>query len=186
MTHETSSASEEDKEDSLPLPPDGGGERNQPRRDFFGALFLLAIACAFIVQALRMPFKDPSWEWYTAPNLFPLAMAVCLAAAAAFVAVRGVIRWRANAQAIGPIRWVESARGWGLGRFVAGALLIALLIYLLGKVNFYVLAPAAIMVFGIAFRSDPIAKAGKSAATAALFIVAFLYLISAIFGIVFP
>jgi len=113
-------------------------------------------------------------------------MASCLGLAAAFVALRGLVRWRANAEAVGPIRWVEGAAGWGLGRFIAGVAMIAALIYLLGKVDFYLLAPAAILVFGLAFRSDPLAKALRSALIAALFIVAFLALISRIFGIVFP
>ena len=182
MSQPTSPAAEE----AIPLPPDGGGEKKQPRRDFFGALFLLAIALAFIAQGLRMPFKDPSWEWYTAPNLFPLAMASCLGLAAVWVAVRGFVRWRANPDAVGPLRLGESAREWGLARFCAGAVMIALLIFLLGKVNFYLLAPAAIIVFGVAFRSDPLAKAAKSGVYAALFIVVFLYVISSIFGIVFP
>ncbi len=173
-------------EDAIPLPPDGGGEKKQPRRDFFGGLFLLALALAFFVQGLRMPFKAPSWEWYTAPNLFPLAMAACLGVAAAYVAVRGLVRWRAKPDEVAPIRWVADARAWGLGRFCAGALLIALLIFLLGKLNFYLLAPLAIVVFGLAFRSDSLAKAAKASLYAALFIVAFLYLISRIFGIVFP
>ena len=182
MTHETGRAEEE----SVLLPPDGGGEKRRPRREFFGALFLLAIAGAFIVQALRMPFKDPSWEWYTAPNIFPLAMAICLALCALFVGVRGFVGWQRDKAAIGPIRWVEGAREWGIGRFVGGALMIALLITLLGKVDFYLLAPGSIVVFGLVFRSDPWRKAIRSSLTAAAFIVAFLYLISSIFGIVFP
>jgi hypothetical protein len=173
-------------EDAIPLPPDGGGDKQQPRRDFFGALLLIAIAAAFVIQALRMPFKDPAWEWYTAPNIFPLAMALCLGLCALIVAVRGCVRWRANADAIGPLRLAASAREWGLARFLAGAVLIAVQIFLLGKVDFYVLAAASIIVFGIAFRSDPLAKALKSAVITALFVVAFLFLISKIFGIVFP
>lgn len=174
------------EEDNVLLPPDAGGGERRPRREFFGALFLLAISAAFIVQALRMPFTDPSWQWYTAPNIFPLSMAVLLGASALFVAIRGFIGWRANQASIAPIRWVEGARAWGMGRFVAGAALIVVLIFLLGKINFYLLAPGAIMVFGLVFRSDPLAKALKSALIAAAFIVAFLYLISAVFGIVFP
>lgn len=174
------------EEEAIPLPPDGGGEKKEARRDFFGALFLLAIAAAFVVQALRMPFKDPSWEWYTAPNIFPLAMAICLGLCSLIVGVRGFVRWRADPAAVGPLRLVEGAREWGLQRFVAGAVLIAVLIVLLGKVDFYVLAPASVVVFGIAFRSDPLAKALKSSLIAALFVVAFLFVISKVFGIVFP
>jgi hypothetical protein len=182
MTNETRPADEE----SVLLPPDGGGGKRLPRREFFGALFLMAIASAFIIQALRMPFKDPSWEWYTAPNIFPLAMAACLAFCALFVGMRGFAGWRRDHDRIRPIRWVEDARAWGMGRFVAATLMIALLVYLLGKVNFYLLAPASIVVFGLAFRSDPLPKTLKSAVIAAAFVAAFLYMISRIFGIVFP
>ncbi len=169
----------------MPLPPDGGGKR-RPRRDFFGALFLLALAAAFIAQALRMPFKDPAWQWYTAPNAFPLAMAVCLALCAVFVGVRGLIGWHRERANIAPIRWVEDARAWGVGRFIAGAAMIALLIALLGRVNFYWLAGGAIVAFALVFRSDPLSHAFKSGLIAALSIVAFLYGIGRVFGIVFP
>ena len=182
MTSDTEKAAEEE----IPLPPDGGGESRRPRRDFFGATFLLAISSAFMVQALRMPFKDPSWEWYTAPNIFPLGMATCLGTGALFVAIRGVIGWRANRATIESMRWAESAGEWGMGRFLAGAAMIAFLIFLLGKINFYLVAPGSIMVFGLVFRSDPLAKAFKSSAIAAVFIVAFLFGISKVFGIVFP
>jgi hypothetical protein len=177
---------EKAEEEHILLPPVDGDEKRTPRRDFFGALVLLAIAAVFIVQALRMPFSDPSWEWYTAPNIFPLCMAVCLGAAALFVAVRGFVGWRANATTIGPIRWAESAREWGLRRFLAGAAMIAGLIWLLGKIDFYLLAPASIIVFGLTFRSDPLAKALKASLIAAVCIVAFLFIISKVFGIVFP
>jgi len=182
MTNDTERAAEEE----IPLPPDGGGQNRRPRRDFFGATFLLAIGSAFIVQALRMPFKDPSWEWYTAPNIFPLGMAICLGAGALLVAIRGLIGWRANRATIEPMCWAESAREWGMGRFLAGAAMIAFLIFLLGKINFYWLAPGSIMVFGLVFRSDTPAKAFKSSVIAAVFIVSFLFVISKVFGIVFP
>ena len=174
------------EEGHILLPPGDGGEKRTPRRDFFGAVVFLAIAAAFAVQALRMPFRDPSWEWYTAPNIFPLGMAVCLGAAALFVAIRGVVGWRANRKAIGPIRWAESAREWALARFLAGVALIAGLIWLLGKVDFYLLAPGSVIVFGLTFRSDPFAKALKASLIAAVFVVAFLFTISKVFGIVFP
>lgn len=182
MTSDTETAAE----DAIPLPPDGGGEKRQPRRDVFGAAFLLAISSAFVVQALRMPFKDPSWEWYTAPNIFPLAMAVCLGAGALFIAIRGLVGWRATRATIEPIRLAESAAAWGMGRFLTGAAMIALLIFLLGKIDFYVVAPGSIVVFGLVFRSDPPAKAFRSSAVAAVFIAAFLFGISRVFGIVFP
>lgn len=182
MTNEAEKA----EEGPILLPPADGGDTRQPRRDFFGALVLVAIAAAFIVQSLRMPFKDPSWDWYTAPNIFPLAMGICLGAAASFVVIRGFVSWRANVNTIGSVQWSEAAREWGVGRFVAAAVMIAGLIFLLGKINFYLLAPGSIMVFGLTFRSDPLAKAFKSSLIAAVFIVTFLFAISKIFGIVFP
>ena len=182
MTSDTDRAAEE----QIPLPPDGGGGNRRPRRDVFGAAFLLAVSGAFTVQALRMPFKDPSWEWYTAPNIFPLFMSVCLGAGALFVGIRGVIGWHANRATIEPICMAESARAWGMGRFLAGAAMIGVLIFMLGKIDFYIVAPGSIMIFGLVFRSDPPAKAFRSSAVAAVFIVAFLFGISKIFGIVFP
>ena len=155
MTSDTEKAAEEE----IPLPPDGGGGNRRPRRDFFGATFLLAVSSAFMVQALRMPFKDPSWEWYTAPNIFPLGMATCLGAGALFVAIRGLIGWRADRAAIGPMRWAESAREWGMGRFLAGAAMIAFLNFLLGKIDFYVLAPGFDHGFRPGFQKRP---AGES------------------------
>ena len=182
MTSDTETAAEE----KIPLPPDGGGDNRRPRRDFFGAVFLFAVSCAFMIQALRMPFKDSSWEWYTAPNIFPLAMAVCLGAGALYVGIRGLIGWRANRATIKPMCWAESAVEWGMGRFLVGAAMIAFFIFLLGKINFYVVAPGSIMVFGLVFKSDPLAKAFKSSVIAAVFIAAFLFAISKVFGIVFP
>ena len=183
MTNETDKAEDGDV---VASPVYGGEKQRRPRRDFLGALVLIAIAAVFAVQALRMPFKDPSWEWYTAPNIFPLAMAICLGAAALFVAIRGFAGWRANRKSIGTMRWAESAREWGLARFVAGAALIAALIWLLGKIDFYLLAPGSIVVFGLAFRSDPLAKAFKSSVIAAVFVATLLFVISKVFGIVFP
>lgn len=180
MTEESLKAAE----DPVLLPPDE--TKRRPRREVLGALLLLAIAAAFILQALKMPFKDPSWEWYTAPNIFPLAMAVCLGLCAFFVAVRGVLEWRADPSAVPPLNVADSARRWGMGRFLGGVAMIGGLIFLLGKISFYLLAPGAILVFGLVFRSDPWPKAIRASVIAAVFIVIFLYLISTIFGIVFP
>ncbi|WP_319237705.1 tripartite tricarboxylate transporter TctB family protein [uncultured Propionivibrio sp.] len=172
------------QEDPVLLPPDETTRR--PRREVIGALLLMSVAAAFIFQALRMPFKDPAWEWYTAPNIFPLAMAVCLGLCAVFVAVRGIFEWRANPAAVEPLNIADSARRWGMGRFLGGVAMIGVLIFLLGKLSFYVLAPGSILVFGLVFRSDPWPKAIRASVIAAIFIVVFLHLISRIFGIVFP
>jgi hypothetical protein len=168
------------------LPPGEGTEPPRPRRDFLGALIFVAIAAGFAVQALRMPFRDPSWEWYTAPNVFPLAMAGCLGVASLFVAIRGFAAWHVNRTSIAAVGWARVASEWGMPRFIAGAAMIAGLVWLLGKVDFYLLAPASIIVFGVAFRSDPLAKALRAALIAAAFILAFLFGISRVFGIVFP
>ncbi len=182
MTNEGPAAEQE----STGLAPGDGDGTRRPRRDFFGALVFAAIAAAFVVQALRMPFRDPSWEWYTSPNVFPLAMALCLGGASLYVAVRGLLGWRANRAAIPPIRWMQGAREWGMPRFLAGVAAIAVLVALLGRVDFYVLSGASVIVFGVAFRTDPLRKAMKSAGIAAAFVVAFLYAIGKVFGIVFP
>lgn len=174
------------EEAAVLLPPDAGGGERRPRREFFGALFLLALAAAFVVQALGMPFKDASWEWYTAPNIFPLCMALGLGLSAVFVALRALLEWRARAASLPPLRLAASARAWGMPRFLGGACLIGVLVFLLGKIDFYVLAPGAVLVFGLLFRSDPWPKAARSAAVAAIFIVVFLFVISTVFGIVFP
>ena len=174
------------EEEAVLLPPDAGGGARRPRREFFGALFLLALAAAFVVQALGMPFKDTSWEWYTAPNIFPLCMALGLGLSAVFVALRALLEWRARAASLPPLHLAASARAWGMPRFLGGACLIGVLVFLLGKIDFYVLAPGAVLVFGLLFRSDPWPKAARSAAVAAIFIVVFLFVISTVFGIVFP
>jgi hypothetical protein len=48
------------------------------------------------------------------------------------------------------------------------------------------LAPASVVVFALAFKSDPLAKALKSSLIAALVILGLLVAISKVFGIVFP
>lgn len=175
-----------EEEGGVLLPRDAGGGERRPRREFFGALFVLAVALAFVVQALGMPFKDASWEWYTAPNIFPLGMAAGLGLCALFVALRGWFEWRARADSLPPLRLIDSARAWGMPRFLGGGVLIGVLIFFLGKIDFYFLAPLSIMTFGLLFKSDPFRKALKSSVIAAVFIVVFLLTISKVFGIVFP
>ena len=169
--------------ESLPLPPDGAERR--PRRDFLGALFLVAIAIAFISQALRIPFSHPTWEWYTAPGFFPLGIAVGLLLCSLYIAIRGFKGWKAQKADIAPIRW-EDARAWGIGRFAAAVVLIAAMISLLGKVDFYLLAPGSIVVFALIFTSDKRSRTLRSSLIAALFIVVFRYCLTRYFGIVFP
>jgi hypothetical protein len=102
------------------------------------------------------------------------------------VAVRGFVGWRADKEAIGPIRWAAGLRQWGMGRFLAGAAMIVAFLFLLGKVNFHLLAALTIMSFGTIFRSGSMANALKVSAIASAVILVFLYIISRIFGIVFP
>jgi hypothetical protein len=167
------------------LPPNQGGEP-KPRRDFFGALLLLAISGAFVAEALRRPFTGSAWEWYTSPGIFPLGTGACLGVCSLIVAVRGFAGWRAEKETIGPIRWVEGLRQWGMARFVAGAAMIVVFLFLLGKLDFYLLAALTIMSFGTIFRSGPLPNALKASFIASSVILVFLYVISRIFGIVFP
>ena len=177
-------ACETEKEPNL-LPPDQGGER-RPRRDFFGALLLLALSSAFVAEAFRRPFTGGAWEWYTSPSIFPLGTSVCLGVCSLILAVRGFAGWRADKEAIGPIRWAAGLREWGMGRFLAGAAMIVIFLFLLGKVNFYLLAALTITSFGTIFRSGSLSKALQASAVASTVILVFLYIISRIFGIVFP
>jgi hypothetical protein len=177
-------ACEAEKEPNL-FPQEEGGER-RPRRDFFGALLLLALSSAFVAEALRHPFKGSAWEWYTSPTIFPLGTGMCLGVCSLIVAVRGFVGWRADQVAIGPIRWAAGLGEWGMVRFLAGATMIVAFLFLLGKVNFYLLAALTIMSFGTSFRSGSLSKALKASAIAATVVVVFLYIIGRIFGIVFP
>lgn len=177
-------ACEAEKEPNL-FPQEEAGER-RPRRDFFGALILLAVSSAFVVEALRHPFKGSAWAWYTSPGIFPLGTGVCLGVCSLIVAVRGFAGWRAERVAIGPIQWRAGLRQWGMGRFAAGAAMIVVFLSLLGKVNFYLLAALTIISFGTSFRSGSLSQALNASAIASTVVVVFLYIISRIFGIVFP
>jgi hypothetical protein len=73
-----------------------------------------------------------------------------------------------------------------MGRFAAGAAMIVVFLSLLGKVNFYLLAALTIISFGTSFRSGSLSQALKASAIASTVVVVFLYIISRIFGIVFP
>ena len=170
------------------LPPGDGGE-NGGRAGISSARWSSSPSAAvFVVQALRMPFKDPSWEWYTAPNIFPLAMAVCLGAAALFVAIRGFVGWRANQDGIGPHPTGPKAPGNGEWAAVPrrrgddrGPHLVCS-----GK---YRLLPARSGLdhrFRPRFRERSAREGLKASLIAAAFIVAFLFIISKVFGIVFP
>lgn len=179
----------EKEEEATPfLPPELTEEEvaRKPRREVVGALGLLAVSILFGAESFKTPFKDTLWEVYTAPTIFPLVMAILLGATSVALLVRGIREWIARKDSLEPLRIVESMKRWGMGRFLAGAALIVVFLVLLGTVNFYVLSVAMIMVFGVAFRYGTAAKAIKASAITSVVIVAFLYIISKVFGIVFP
>ncbi len=168
-----------------PLPPDQV-RKERPRNDLTGGLLLFLVSSVFLVQSLGMRFKDPSWEWYTSPAIFPTAMAGLLATLSLAVAARGALAWARTRATIAPLRIGRALREWGLVRFLEGAAAVIVFLFFLGKVNFYLLSAAMIVIFGTLFRSGSLLKALKGACTAAVFIVVFLYLLGRIFGIVFP
>ncbi len=183
------SIEKEKEEEATPfLPPELTEEEiaRKPRREVVGALGLLAVSILFGVESFRTPFKDTLWEVYTAPTIFPLVMAILLGATSVALLVRGIREWIARKDSLEPFHLMESMKRWGMGRFLAGAAIIIVFLALLGGVNFYVLSVAMIMVFGVAFRYGTVAKALKASAITSVVIVAFLYLISKVFGIVFP
>ncbi len=155
-------------------------------RDFLGALLLFIVSGAFAVASLQIPFHSQSWEWYTSPGIFALAMAVCLGGCSLVVGVRGLRGWLRSRPLTGPVRWREGIRAWGMGRFLASAAIIFVYILLLGRLPFLLLSVLLILVLGTAFREGRFLDAVRPAVIAALVVVGFSYLIMNVFGIVFP
>jgi hypothetical protein len=155
-------------------------------RDFLGGLLLLAVSVAFAIASLRMPFKSESWEWYTSPGIFALAMAVCLGGCSLAVGWRGLRGWRMHRHDTAPPDWRGGLRAWGMGRFLAAVGTIGLYLILLGRVPFLVASAGLILVFGTAFREGSLLGGLRPAIVAAGIIVVFSYAIMTIFGVVFP
>jgi hypothetical protein len=155
-------------------------------RDLLGGLLLLAVSAGFAIASLRMPFKSESWEWYTAPGIFALAMAVCLGGCSLAVACRGLLGWVKHRQDTALPDWRKGLRTWGMGRFLAAVGTIGLYLILLGRVPFLVASAGLILVFGTVFREGRALDGLRPAIIAAGIIVAFSYAIMTIFGVVFP
>src|SRR5512139_1049276 len=105
-------------------------------RDLLGGLLLTVVSAAFAVASLRMPFKSESWEWYTAPGIFALAMAVCLGGCSLAVGCRGLRGWWMHRHDTAPPDWRGGLREWGTGRFLAAVGTIGVYLILLGRVPF--------------------------------------------------
>ncbi len=155
-------------------------------RDFLGGLLLSAVSAIFAVASLRMPFKSESWEWYTSPSIFALAMAVCLGTCGLTIGCRGLRRWQAQRGQGGPFSWRQGLRDWGMGRFLAAVGLIGVYLVLLGRVPFLLASAGLILVFGTVFREGDFIGGVRPSIIAAAIIVAFSYSIMTIFGVVFP
>ena len=155
-------------------------------RDFLGGLLLFIVSLAFAIASLQIPFKSQSWEWYTSPGIFALAMAICLGGCSLVVGIRGLRGWLRTRDLAGPVRWRERMRAWGMGRFLASAAIIFVYILLLGRLPFLLLSVLLILILGTAFREGRFLHALRPAIIAALVVVGFSYVIMNIFGIVFP
>jgi len=172
------------QEEGNPSPPDS--ERSD-RRDSIGALLLICVSVAFAFAALRMPFQNPgSWEWYTSPGIFALAMAICLGSCSLVIGYRGLRGWLKNWDTNATLNWNEELRRWGMGRFLASVGIVLVYLLLLGRVPFLVASVALILVFGTVFRGGRFLEGLRPAAIAAFVVVIFSYVIMKVFGIVFP
>ncbi len=155
-------------------------------RDFIGGLLLTAVSVIFAAASLRMPFKSESWEWYTSPGIFALAMAVCLGGCSLRIGYRGLRGlWAHGGQSAAP-DWRQWLRDWGMGRFLAAVGIIGIYLVLLGRVPFLPASAGLILVFGTLFREGDFVGGLRPAIIAAAIIMAFSYSIMKVFGVVFP
>src|SRR5512139_1935296 len=79
-------------------------------RDLLGGLLLTVVSAAFAVVSLRMSFKSESWEWYTSPGIFALAMAVCLGGCGLAIGCRGLRGLLADRGRSAPLDWRHGLR----------------------------------------------------------------------------
>jgi hypothetical protein len=155
-------------------------------RDFLGGLLLSAVSAVFAVATLRMPFKSESWEWYTSPGVFALAMAVCLGVCGLTIGCRGLRGFLEHRGQSARLDWRQGLRDWGMARFLAAVGIIGLYLILLGRVPFLLASSGLILVFGTLFREADFVGGLRPSIIAAAVIVAFSYTIMTIFGVVFP
>jgi hypothetical protein len=170
------------QEEGAPPPP-------APRsdlRDFLGGLLLSVVSALFAVVSLRMPFRSESWEWYTSPSIFPLAMAVCLGVCGLVIGSRGLRECLAHRGQRARLDWRQGLRDWGMGRFLAAVGIIGLYLILLGRVPFLLASAGLILIFGTLFREGDFVGGLRPSIIAAAIIAAFSYGIMTIFGVVFP
>lgn len=155
-------------------------------RDLLGGLLLTAVSIVFAVASLRMPFKNESWEWYTSPGIFALAMAICLGVCGLAIGCRGLCGLRAQQGQSCRFDWRQGLREWGMGRFLAAVGVIGIYLILLGRVPFLLASAGLILVFGTLFREGDYVGGLRPSVIAAAIIAAFSYSIMTIFGVVFP
>ncbi len=177
-----SSESRSLEEGQAPPPKDPGTHL----KEFFGALLLFGVSVSFAIAALRIPFQTSYWVWYTSPGIFALAMAISLGGCSLFVAYREFCGWRRDRHEAEPISWGERRRRWGMGRFLAAAVIILVYILLLGKVPFLVVSACLILILGTGFREGRFLDALRPSVIAALVVVVVALVISKVFGIMFP
>jgi hypothetical protein len=146
----------------------------------------MAVSVAFGVASLRMPFKSESWEWYTSPGIFALAMAVCLGGCSLAVGCRGLSGFLADRGRGAPPDWRRGLRAWGMGRFLAAVGVVGVYLVLLGRVPFLLASAGLILAFGTLFRDGDFVGGVRPALIAAGIISLFSYGIMTIFGVVFP
>jgi hypothetical protein len=167
----------------MALPP---APQRSDLKDLLGALLLLTVSVTFAVASSRMPFTSQSWEWYTAPGIFALSMAVCLGLCSLAVAVRGLRGWLKRREARPEAGWHAALRDWGIGRFLGSVAVIIGYLFLLGKIPFLLASAALIVVFGAGFRGRDFRTGLRPSLIAAIIIAAFSYVIMKVFGILFP
>ena len=155
-------------------------------RDFLGGLLLSVVSAIFSVGSLRMPFKSESWEWYTSPGIFALAMAACLGVCGLAIGCRGLRGLLAHRGQSVHLDWRQGLRDWKMARFLAAVGIIGLYLVLLGRVPFLLASAGLILIFGTLFREADFVGGLRPSFIAAAIIAAFSYTIMTIFGVVFP
>jgi hypothetical protein len=168
---------------------EGGAPPPVPRSDLpdlLGGLLLTAVSIVFAVASVRIPFKSESWEWYTSPGIFALAMAVCLGVCGIAIGCRGLRGLLARRWQSAWSDWRQGLRRWRMGRFLAAVGVIGIYLVLLGRVPFLLASAGLILIFGTLFREGDVRAGLRPSLIAAAIIAAFSYTIMTIFGVVFP
>jgi len=178
--------SDKDPEEGQILPPEGESSEIDPRKEIVGSILLIIVGLIFVIKAFEVPFNSNLWVAYSSPTIFPLIMALFLVITSSSVLIRSIKRWSAQKAILPEIKIVQSMKEWGAKNFLIGTGIIILYLLLLGKVNFFLLSAAEVLAFGIIFRQGKISEALKLSGITAIIIIAILYIIGLVFGIVFP